>query len=276
MSLAITGASGQLGRLVTAELLKTVDASELLLLTRNPDGLDVPGAEIRAFDWSAATPDAFAGGERLLLISGDQMGARVPGHTAAVDAAVAAGVGFITYTSIPNPSDSNPIAVAAEHRATEEHIRASGAAWAFLRNNIYAEMQARAMEGALATGRYVTNGGPVGFVARADCARAAAAVLAGGKHDGREYDITGPEALGPAELAALFAELGGKPVELVLVDDAEYASGLVKHAGLPEPVAAAIATFGTGARMGYSAVVSTAVRDLTGRAPLHARDVLGG
>ena len=127
MSLVITGASGQLGRLVTAELLKTVDPSQLILLTRTPDALDVPGADVRAFDWDAASPEAFAGGERMLLISGNEIGRRVEGHKATVDAAVAAGVGFIAYTSIPNPSDSNPIVVAPEHRATEEHIRASGA-----------------------------------------------------------------------------------------------------------------------------------------------------
>jgi NAD(P)H dehydrogenase (quinone) len=275
MSLVITGASGQLGRLVTAELLKTVDPSQLILLTRSPDALDVPGADVRAYDWDAASSDAFAGGERMLLICGNEIGRRVEGHKATVDAAVAAGVGFIAYTSIPNPSDSNPIVVAPEHRATEEHIRASGAAWAMLRNNIYAEIQVPAYQAALATGRHVSNGGPVGFVARADCARAAAAVLGGSGHDGREYDITGPEALGPVELAALFAELGGKPVEPVRVSDDDYASGLVNHAGMPEVVAAAYATFGTGARLGYSALVSPAVRELTGRDPLTLRDALG-
>src|SRR3954453_11088704 len=164
MSLAITGASGQLGRLVAAEL----PDEELVLLTRDPSKLD--GS--RAFDFHHATPDAFEGVTRLLLISGSEIGSRVEGHKQAVDAAVAAGVGFIAYTSIPNPSDSNPIFVAGEHRATEEHIRASGVAWAFLRNNIYGEMQAGAMQGALATGRLVSNGGPTGFVTRADCARA--------------------------------------------------------------------------------------------------------
>jgi NAD(P)H dehydrogenase (quinone) len=274
MSLVVTGASGRLGRLVTAELLKTVDPSELILLTRSPDALDVPGAAVRAFDWGDAHPGAFAGGERLLLISGPDIGARVEGHRAAIDAAVAAGVAFIAYTSIPNPSDSNPIVAAGEHRATEEHIRASGARWAMLRNNIYGEMQAPALQSARATGRLVTNGGPVGFVARADCARVAAAVLAGGDHDGREYDVTGPEALGPDELAALFSELGGTRVEPVLVSDEEYASGLVKHTGLPDELAAVLATFGEGARLGYSAVVSPAVRELTGSDPLTLREVL--
>jgi NAD(P)H dehydrogenase (quinone) len=270
MSLVITGASGHLGRLVTAEL----QGEDLILLTRTPDALDVPGADVRHFDWDRPSPEAFAGGTRMLLISGDKVGRRVAGHKAAIDAGVAAGVSFIAYTSIPNPSDNNPIAVAAEHRATEEHIRASGAEWAFLRNNIYFEIQAGAMQGALASGRLVTNGGPVGFVARADCARAAAAVLRGGDHAGREYDITGSEALGPAELAALFGELGGKEVELALVDDDAYAAGLAEHAGMPQAVAEIYATFGKGARLGYSAVVSPAVRELTGREPLSIREVL--
>src|SRR3954454_9619734 len=160
MSLVISGAGGQLGRAVTAELLQSVDPSQLVLVTRDPSALDVPGASVRRGDWDdpASLAEAFAGGERLLLISGDRIGARVPGHLAAVDAAVAAGVRFIAYTSIPNPSDNNPIVVAAEHRATEEHIRASGVAWTFLRNNIYTEMQRGAMQHALASGTFLTNG----------------------------------------------------------------------------------------------------------------------
>src|SRR4051795_12838073 len=151
MSLAITGASGQLGRLVAAEL----SDEDPILLTRDPSKLD--GA--RAFDFHSATPEAFEGVTRLLLISGSEVGSRVDGHKRAVDAAVAAGVQFIAYTSIPNPSDSNPIFVAAEHRATEEHIRASGVKWAFLRNNIYAEMQATALPGAGAAGPLLTHRG---------------------------------------------------------------------------------------------------------------------
>jgi len=265
MSLAISGASGQLGRLVAAEL----GDQELVLLTRDPSKL--PGA--RAFDFHAASVEAFEGVSRLLLISGSEIGSRVEGHKRAVDMAVEAGVQFIAYTSIPNPSDNNPIFVAAEHRATEEHIRASGVQWAFLRNNIYAEMQIPALEGAKATGTLVTNGGPTSFVSRADCARAAAAVLRGGDHDGREYDITGPEALGPADLAAIFTELAGREVNAAVVDDATFASGLAEH-GMPEQVAQVIATFGTGARLGYSAVVSSAVKDLTGRDPQTLREAL--
>src|SRR3954451_23270582 len=124
MTLVISGAGGQLGRAVTAELLQSVDPSALVLVTRDPNTIDVPGAQVRRGDWDEpeSLVEAFAGGERLLLISGDRIGARVPGHLVAVDAAVAAGVREIAYTSIVNPSDSNPIVVAREHRATEEHI----------------------------------------------------------------------------------------------------------------------------------------------------------
>ena len=209
---------------------------------------------MRRGDWDepATLVEAFAGGDRLLLISGDKIGARVAGHLTAIDAARAAGVGFVAYTSIVNPSDTNPIAVAAEHRATEEHVRASGAAWCFLRNNIYTEMMKRGMEQALATGKLVTNGGPVGLVARADCAAAAAAVLAGAGHEGREYDITGPAAVTPEDLAAIFSELGGRPVAVEYVGD----DAVVAAMGLPEPIARVYASFGTGARLGYSAVVT--------------------
>ncbi|HEX6024238.1 MAG TPA: NAD(P)H-binding protein [Solirubrobacter sp.] len=278
MSVVISGASGQLARGVIEALLETVDPAELILVTRTPDKVDVPGAQVRHGDWEQpeTLKTAFAGGEKLLLISGHKVGDRVPGHKAAIDAAVAAGVRHIAYTSIVNPSDSNPIAVAAEHRATEEHLRASGAAWTMLRNSIYADLQVNAMQAALATGRHVTNAGDgrTSYVAREDCARAAAAVLASDGHDGREYDITGPEARSPQELVQLFSEVGGKPVELVLVDDEAYARGLVENAGFPEPVARVYATFGTGARLGYSAPVSTTFKELTEREPRTLRSVL--
>ncbi len=118
--------------------------------------------------------------------------------------------------------------------------------------------------------------GRVSYVARADCAAVAAAVLTTDGHDGKEYDITGSQALSAHDVATLYAELGGKPVAAVPVDDDAYVAGLVEHAGMPEPVARAYATFGIGARRGYSAPVSTTVADLTGREPRSAREVLAG
>ena len=165
-----------------------------------------------------------------------------------------------------------------EHRATEEHLRASGAGWTMLRNSIYAEMLLGGAAAALASGRHVSNEGDgrVSYVSRADCAAAAAAVLTTDGHDGKEYDITGSEALGARDVAALYSELGGRPVEALLVDDGAYTAGLVEHVGLPEPLARAYATFGMGARLGYSAAVSTTVADLTGRGPRGVREVLAG
>jgi NAD(P)H dehydrogenase (quinone) len=212
----------------------------------------------------------------MLLISASNIGERLHQHRAAIDAAAAAGVRSVAYTSGVNPSDSNPAAAHADHRATEEHARASGLGWTFLRNAIYADSLVQQAAGALASGSLVTNAGEGrnGYVARADCAAVAAAVLSSDGHEGKAYDITGPEALDAHDLAALFSEVGGKPVEPALVDDDAWVAAMVEHAGMPEGLARVIATFGISARQGYAAVVSTTVRDLTGREPLTVREVL--
>jgi NAD(P)H dehydrogenase (quinone) len=281
MSIAITGASGQLARLTTEALLEQVDPGELILVTRTPEALAelaARGVDVRAGDFSApeTLPAAFAGAEKLLLISAAIIGERVPHHFAAIDAAVAAGVRFIAYTSIVNPSDSNPGAAAADHRATEERVRVSGAAWTFLRNSIYAEMQVAPGAAALATGTLLSNAGDgrTAYVARADCAAVAAAVLTSDGHEGKAYDVTGPEPLSARDLAALYSEIGGKPVEAVLIDDDAWVAAMVEHAGLPEPLARQLATFGIAARHGYAEPVSSAVEDLTGRPPRTTRQVL--
>jgi NAD(P)H dehydrogenase (quinone) len=282
MSIVVTGASGQLARLVTERLLERVPPSEVVLVTRTPEALDqvaAHGVAVRHGDFARpeSLPAAFAGGERMLLISASVLGERVPGHHAAIDAAAAAGMRSVAYTSIVNPSDSNPGAAAADHRATEEHARLSGMDWTFLRNSIYSEMQAGpGAAAALATGSLLTNAGEgrTAYVSRADCAAAAAAVLTSDGHAGKAYDITGPEALSAHDLAALYAEIGGKPVEAVLLEDDAWVAAMVEHAGLPEPLARQLATFGAAARQGYAEPVSSSVKDLTGREPRTTREVL--
>jgi NAD(P)H dehydrogenase (quinone) len=283
LTIAITGASGNLGRRVAESLLGEhgVSPAELILVTRSPDkvaDLAAAGAQARHgdFDEPASLETAFAGAEKVLIISTDRVGTRVPGHTAAIDAAVAAGARSIAYTSGINPSDSNPIAVMWEHRQTEDHLRTTARGWMILRNSIYAEILLGGADAALATGSHVTNEGDgrVSYVSRDDCAAAAAAVLATDGHDGRIYDITGAESLAAADVAALYADLGGRPVEVAHVDDDAYAALLVEHAGMPQPVAQVYASFGTGARRGYGAPVSDTVKQLTGRPPRTARDVL--
>jgi NAD(P)H dehydrogenase (quinone) len=281
MAIVVTGASGQLARLVAESLIERVYPGELILVTRSPDtiaDLAERGADVRHGDFEDpdGLPAAFAGGERMLLISASVIGTRVGQHRAAIDAAVAAGVRSIAYTSGINPSDSNPGAAFVDHRATEEHARSSGLEWTFLRNAIYAESLAQGAAGALASGVLLTNAGDgrTGFVSRADCAAAAAAVLTTDGHAGKEYDITGPAALDAHDVAALYTELGGQPVDPAFVDDDAWVAAMVEHAGMPEPLARIIATFGTAARLGYAAVVSTTVRDLTGREPRSVREVL--
>jgi NAD(P)H dehydrogenase (quinone) len=281
MNFVITGASGHLGRLVAEAVLERTDPERVVLVTRDParlDDLAGRGAQVRAADFSdpSSLPGAFEGVGKTLVISTDQIGARVPGHKAAIDAAAAAGASSIAYTSGVNPSHSNPIVVASDHRETEEHLRSCGSGWTMLRNSIYAEILLASAGAALATGRHVHNQGDgrVSYVARADCAAVAAAVLTSDGHDGKIYDVTGPDALGAADVATLFGELAGRQVEAVGVEDDAYVAGLVEHAHMPEPVARAYATFGIGARRGYSAVVSDTVVEFTGAGPRPARDVL--
>jgi NAD(P)H dehydrogenase (quinone) len=283
LTTVITGASGQLGRRVAELLLAEhgMTPADLVLVTRSPDKLTdmaAKGAQLRHgdFDDPPSLRSAFAGADKVLIVSTDRVGTRVPGHKAAIDAAVAAGARAIAYTSGINPSDSNPIAVMWEHRQTEDHLRATAPGWTILRNNVYAEILLGGAEAALASGSHVTNEGDgrVGYVSREDCAAAAAAVLATDGHEGKIYDITGPVSLSASDVAALYAELGGRPVEVVQVDDEAYTQGLVEHAGMPRDVAEVYATFGTGTRWGYSAPVSATVEALTGRRPQPAREVL--
>ena len=273
MTIAITGASGQLGRLVADQLLTTVDPAEVVLLTRDPAKLAdyaERGADVRAADFSKPDElvEAFAGVERVLLISTDAVGARVEGHLAAIDAAVKAGVRHMAYTSVSGPTADNPAGVVADHAATEDALRESGLAWTMLRNNLYADMQVDSVAQAAATGQLVTNTGDGGaaYVTRADCAAVAAGVLTGEGHEGKAYDVTGPHAYTAADLAELATQKSGKPVEVVQVDDEAYTAGLVS-AGLPDFIAPLLTSFGTATRLGKLATVTDIVEQVGGRKP---------
>ena len=281
MSLIVTGASGQLGRKVAELLLERVDPAQLVLITRRPESLDdlaARGATVRAgdFDDPASLEAAFAGGERLLLISTDAIGRRVQQHQNAIDAAQGAGVRHIAYTSIPNPTAENPALVADDHERTEQALSASGLAWTALRNALYAEFRVPEAQQAIASGTFAHNQGDgrSAYVSRADCAAAAAAVLTGGpEHDGKAYDITGPELLGGADLARLYAEAGGSPVQVHALDDDAFIAGLAQ-AGLPGEVVTLLASFGEAVRIGALDQLSGDVEALTGRAPVSVASVL--
>jgi NAD(P)H dehydrogenase (quinone) len=180
----------------------------------------------------------------------------------------------VAYTSYLNPVAENPAVITPDHRDTEEALRESGLAWTALRNAFYAEYQVPAGAQAIATGRLVHNNGEgkTAYVSREDCAAAAAAVLTTEGHEGRAYDITGPEPLSQSDVAALLSEVSGHPVEAVAVDDDTFVEGLTA-AGLPEPAARAIATYGRAIREGYIEGTSDAVENLTGHAPRSLREV---
>jgi NAD(P)H dehydrogenase (quinone) len=196
-------------------------------------------------------------------------------HRAAIDAAQHAGVRHLLYTSIPNPVQQNPAGVVPDHQATEEALKASGLAWTFLRNNLYAEYQVPTAAQAIATGQLVTNAasGRTAYVSRDDCAAAAAAVLTTSGHESRSYDITGPQSVSAEELAALAGEIAGQKIDVVHVDDDAFVAGLTR-VGLPEEAARLYASFGASTREGFLESVSSAVEDLTGEAPRSLRTVM--
>jgi len=279
MSIVITGASGHLGRSVAETVLGLVSPSEVVLTTRRPEslsGLAARGADVRRADFGRpdTLAEAFAGGERLLLISTDAVGTRVAQHRAAIAAAKEAGVRHVAYTSYINPVADNPAVVTPDHRETEAALRESGLAWTMLRNALYAEYQLPPGAQAIATGRLFHNngGGRTAYVSREDCAAAAAAVLTVDDNKKAAYDITGPEPLGQDDVAALLTEVSGRPVEAVALDDEAFVRGLARS-GMPEPAAWAVASFGRAIREGYIGEASSAVENLTARPPRTLREI---
>jgi NAD(P)H dehydrogenase (quinone) len=279
MTVAVTGASGHLGQKVADLLLERLDPADVVLLTRTPETLAAHaerGALVRRadFDDPSSLVDGFAGVDRALLISAVDLERRGGQQRAAIDAAKAAGVRHMIYTSIPKP-EGNPAAAAPSHLATEEALRESGLAWTFLRNNLYAEFQVPVVERAIASGQIVTNAGDgrTAYVSRDDCARAAAAVLVENGHEGQAHDITGPDAISPRDLASLATKLGGRPVEVVQVDDDALVAGMIAG-GLPEAAARVLASFPAAAREGFLGQVSSAVEALTGTPPRSLGDVV--
>lgn len=221
----ISGASGHLGGLtVEALLARGVPASRLILVSRTPEKLErygAMGASLRFGDFTKpeSLPAAYAGGSRMLLIS---VGG-TPTEPAplllgrAIDAAKAAGVKHIAYTSYVGITRGDVEGLAANHQQTEDRLRASGVAWTMLRNSIYMDGLLRQAAGMIADGRAVIppNESPIGYITRADCAAAAAAVLTTPGHEGKAYDITGPALLGVREIAAAASAVTDRPIELV-------------------------------------------------------------
>ena len=225
--IVVSGVSGQLGGLVVKELLaRGVPASNLILVSRTPEKLDEykkMGASTRFGDFAKpeSLPAAFAGGKKLLLISiGFGAGSRPEAHKHAIDAAIAAGIDHIVYTSYVAISQGDTAGLASDHFQTEEIIKKSGVAWTMLRNSIYSNGLVQQAAKMLADGKATASPTDVriGYVTREDCAAAAAAALTSAGRENRVYDITGPELVGPRELAAAASRVAGKPIEIVAAD----------------------------------------------------------
>jgi NAD(P)H dehydrogenase (quinone) len=281
MGVIVTGAAGHLGRLVAEQLLGRLPPERVILVTRRPDALRElreRGAEIRYgdFDDPASLRDAFAGGRRMLLISTDAVGHRVRQHRAAIDAAAAAGVGRVVFTSIVNPVARNPIGPNAwEQGKTETMLHHSQLAWTVLRFGSFAELQLPAAATAVHNGQLVLNfgDGRIVPVSRRDCAEAAAITLTTDGHAGKTYQITGPESVSQTDLAELFGDLSRRPVKLVPLGDAMLNSVLV-GIGTPMPIAWGITAYGRAVRQGYFDVVDPAFEELARHPPLTLREVL--
>jgi NAD(P)H dehydrogenase (quinone) len=283
--LLVTGASGHLGRRVMELLLESPRAKgrKLVAATRSPDKLAelaVRGVEVVAadFDHPSTLQAAFAGVERALIISTDALdrpGRRLEQHLVAVNAARAAGVKHVVYTSLINPGPESAITLAPDHWGTEVAIRESGMSYTVLRNNMYTDYLLMSLPHAVRAGKLVNSyaNGAVSYVTREDCAQAAAAALSQSFEGKAVLDITGPAAITQAELAAIVGEVTGRPVEYVAVSP-ETAIQNLQGAGTPLPIARLLVSFEVAGTRGQLAVTSTTVRELTGRTPQSVREFL--
>ena len=252
MTIAITGATGQLGRLVVEKLKKKVSATDIIALVRSPDKAANLGVLARAADYSEpkTLDSALAGIDTLLLISGNEVGERVQQHHNVIVAARKAGVTRIVYTSLLR-ADRSPLNLAPDHAQTETELKASGIPYTILRNGWYTENYMGSIAPALANGAFYGSAGDgrISSAPRADYAEAAVAVLTRDGHAGKTYELAGDDSYTLSGLAAEISKQTGKDIPYRDIPEADYAAAL-KGAGLPEGVAASIASWDVGASKG--------------------------
>ncbi|QHM75800.1 Quinone oxidoreductase 2 [Mixta theicola] len=253
--IAVTGATGQLGRLVIASLLTKVPAQEIVAVVRSPEkarDLAAKGIAVRQADYNdaSALERALAGVERLLLISSSETGKRAAQHQAVIDAAKKNALRFIAYTSLLH-ADRSPLGLAEEHRQTEAALRASGLRFALLRNGWYTENYAASIPAALQF--HAFNGaageGRIASATRQDYAEAAAAVITQATPQEKIYELAGDSSYTLAEFAAEIARQSGTPVAWNNLSQQAFAT-LLTEAGLPQGLAEMLADSDVGAAQG--------------------------
>ncbi|CCJ89967.1 SDR family oxidoreductase [Cronobacter turicensis] len=253
--IAITGATGHLGQRVIDTLLNTVAAQEIVAIVRNPAkaaALSAKGVQVRAADYGdvAALTAAFAGVEKLLLISSSEVGQRAPQHRNVIDAAKTAGVKLIAYTSLLH-ADRSPLGLAEEHVATEKMLADAGIPYVLLRNGWYTENYLASVPPALEHGVFIGSAGDgkIASASRQDYAEAAANVLTLDNQAGRVYELAGDNAWTLRDLTALLSKETGKTVAYQNLSEADFAAALA-GAGLPEGFAKLLADSDIGASKG--------------------------
>ena len=282
MTLAITGATGHLGRLVVEGLRGAGRGADTVALARTPaKGADL-GVAVREADYDRpeTLAPALEGVDTLLLISSSEVGKRAAQHRAVIDAASRAGVGRIAYTSVLH-ADTSTLDLAAEHRETEAMLAASGLAVTLLRNGWYTENYTGSIPAALEHGAVIGSAGEgrISSAARRAYADAAVAVLTGEGHEGQTYELAGDEAYTLGDLAAEISRQTGRDIPYRDLPPADYAKAL-EGAGLPPPLAAAIAGYDVEASRGALFDDGRALSRLIGRptTPMAktVREALGG
>ena len=252
MTIAVTGATGQLGRLVIAALKQRVAIDDIVALARSPDKAGKLGVSVRPFDY--ATPDgladALSGIGTLLLISSSEVGQRSAQHRNVIAAAKRAGVGRIVYTSLLH-ADTSSLDLAVEHRDTEAALAASGIPVTLLRNGWYTENYTGAIPGALAAGALIGSAGQgrISSASRADYAEAAAIAASAPDHVGKIYELAGDHGWTLADLAAEVTRQTGRDIAYDDLPPNDYAHRL-QDAGLPAGLAQAIAGYDVAASKG--------------------------
>lgn len=279
--IAITGATGQLGQHVIESLLKTVPASQIVAIVRNPSkatALSQQGITVRQADYSdeAALTAALQGIDKLLLISSSEVGQRAPQHRNVFNAAKAAHVKFIAYTSLLH-ADTSPLGLADEHIATEKMLAESGIAYALLRNGWYTENYLASAPAALEHGVFIgaAGEGKIASATRADYAAAAAHVISEEGHAGKTYELAGDAGWTLSQLAAELAKQSGKKVVYQNLSEADFAAAL-KNFGLPAGLADMLADSDVGASKGGLFDDSHTLSKLIGRPTTSLADSVKG
>jgi NAD(P)H dehydrogenase (quinone) len=279
MKIGVSGASGQLGRAVVAELLRRGEGHQVVAITRTPETVAAPAqARFGDYDRPESLGEAYAGLDRLLIITtvAPEPGKRGAQNVAAIDAAVKAGVKHIVFMSAVGTRREEEPARGASYWRGEQHLIATAPAWTILRMNFYAEAFVQQAQAALGQG--VLAGlaeNRAAFVARDDVAAAAAGILIGDGHAGAIYNATGPERLSGAERAAIIADIAGRPLAFRVIPEQQLRAGLT-NANLPAGVVNIVVGIQQSFAAGVFDIVTGDVERLGGRPPKPFRDVLAG